>query len=171
MGPISEVASNLKAELAVEVLRSFGEARIRVTGTSMLPAVWPGDIVTVRRGSAEEILQGEIVLSRREGRFFAHRVVLCCSGTGTLPVLDQDETSNQTHSQSGCALPSSHAATGYSLSDPAVAAGDLLGRIVSIERGGRLVGSAPDVLGTAERLGAGPVGAGNPLGDLRPASG
>ena len=32
----------------VEVLRRFGEARLRVTGSSMLPTVWPGDLVAVQ---------------------------------------------------------------------------------------------------------------------------
>ena len=39
----------VKCELAAEVLRSSGELRLRVTGSSMLPAVWPGDELTIRR--------------------------------------------------------------------------------------------------------------------------
>ncbi|HEV2381834.1 MAG TPA: S24/S26 family peptidase [Terriglobia bacterium] len=143
MGPISEVASNLKAELAVEVLRSFGEAQLPVTGASMLPALWPGDVIRVRRGDVTEVRPGEIVLFLRDGRIVAHRVVQCCSGTGTLPVLHQDGTHDQTHSQSGCAtMPTTGGATSFLVtrgdrvkkSDAPVAAEELLGRVVAIER-------------------------------------
>ena len=39
----------LGCELVAEVVRSFGEVRLKVTGGSMLPAIWPGDVITVRR--------------------------------------------------------------------------------------------------------------------------
>ena len=40
----------LQCELVADVARAFGEVRLRVTGASMLPAIWPGDIlVTVQR--------------------------------------------------------------------------------------------------------------------------
>jgi hypothetical protein len=44
-----DARDEVKRHLFVEVLRSFGEARLAVTGASMLPAVWPGDILEVRR--------------------------------------------------------------------------------------------------------------------------
>ncbi len=62
-------------ELAVEVLRSFGELRFRANGSSMLPAIWPGDTLHVSREGATEALPGEIVLFERGGRLVAHRVV------------------------------------------------------------------------------------------------
>jgi signal peptidase I len=40
----------------------------------MLPALWPGDILVVRRGSATPAT-GDIVLFLRYRRLFAHRVV------------------------------------------------------------------------------------------------
>jgi hypothetical protein len=61
--------------LAAEVLRSSGKLRLRATGASMLPAVWPGDILSVRNHDSAEALPGEIVLFAREGRLVAHRVV------------------------------------------------------------------------------------------------
>ena len=42
----------LKFDLAVEVLRSFGTAKLPVTGASMLPSFWPGDILEVHRQSS-----------------------------------------------------------------------------------------------------------------------
>ena len=62
-------------ELAAETLRSFGQLRLRVNGASMLPAVWPGDILTITRDAASPALPGDIVLFGRKGRLVAHRVV------------------------------------------------------------------------------------------------
>src|SRR5437016_2878376 len=75
MDTLADPGSEVKQSLAVEVLRRFGEARLRVTGSSMLCAMWPGDLVAVRRQSMAEIRQGHVVLFVRDGRFFAHRVV------------------------------------------------------------------------------------------------
>jgi signal peptidase I len=41
----------------------------------MLPAVWPGDLLTVRSHQPEDAERGEIVLYMRRGRFFIHRIV------------------------------------------------------------------------------------------------
>src|SRR6266568_848730 len=49
MDTIPDARSGLKGELFLEVLRTFGSARLRVTGTSMLPSIWPGDILEVDR--------------------------------------------------------------------------------------------------------------------------
>src|SRR5205809_3875148 len=61
--------------LAAEVVSSFGEVCVRVTGSSMLPSVWPGDILTICRTDMAAVLRGEIVLSRCNGWLLAHRVV------------------------------------------------------------------------------------------------
>src|SRR5215472_14820968 len=65
----------LKCELAAEVLRSSGTLRLRVTGWSMLPTVWPGDTLIVDRVNCAQVAEGEIVLFGRDRRLFAHRVV------------------------------------------------------------------------------------------------
>lgn len=70
-----EVYDAAKCDLAAEVIRRFGELRLQVTGASMLPSVWPGDVLTVRRRSAAQLLTGRIVLCYRNGRFVAHRLV------------------------------------------------------------------------------------------------
>ena len=48
---------------------------LKVTGTSMLPAVWPGDMLTVRQRRVAELNPGRIVLCYRDGGFVAHRLV------------------------------------------------------------------------------------------------
>src|SRR5437899_1525877 len=42
MDTLADPRSEVIQSLAVEVLRRFGEARLRVTGSSMLGAMWPG---------------------------------------------------------------------------------------------------------------------------------
>ncbi len=68
-------AHTRKCELVDEVLRSFGTVRLRVTGCSMLPSVWPGDTLLVERRDEQQVAVGEILLYRRNGRLVAHRVV------------------------------------------------------------------------------------------------
>src|SRR6266478_1168478 len=40
-------AHELKCDLAADVIRRFGVLRLRVNGFSMLPSIWPGDVVSV----------------------------------------------------------------------------------------------------------------------------
>ena len=70
-----ELPDEAKHDLAAEVLRQFGEVRLKVTGASMLPSVWPGDVLTVRRRSPAELLPGRIVLCVRDQGFVAHRLI------------------------------------------------------------------------------------------------
>ncbi len=41
----------------------------------MLPALWPGEVVEIASCSREDVKPGEIVLARRAGRLFLHRLV------------------------------------------------------------------------------------------------
>src|SRR5712691_4904581 len=61
----------IKCELFAEVLRSYGKGRLRVTGTSMVPAVWPGDMLTIYREDISRVVLGQIVLFTRDRRLFA----------------------------------------------------------------------------------------------------
>jgi len=65
----------LACGLTEEVIRNFGEVRLRVYGTSMVPSILPGDLVLIQQATLNEISQGEIVLFLRTGRLFVHRVV------------------------------------------------------------------------------------------------
>ncbi len=74
-----------RSALAADVLRRGGRLRLRVHGESMLPALWPGDVVEIASCSLEDVRPGEIVLARREGRLFLHRLVRrCLAAPGTL---------------------------------------------------------------------------------------
>jgi signal peptidase I len=67
-------------ELVAEVARSAGQVRLIVSGASMLPALWPGDLVTVRRCEAAELQPGSIAVYRREEKLIAHRIVRITAG-------------------------------------------------------------------------------------------
>jgi signal peptidase I len=64
----------LQCELVADVARAFGEVRLKVTGASMLPAVWPGDLVTVQPSNIAALQPGQIVSYRREQRLITHRI-------------------------------------------------------------------------------------------------
>lgn len=72
--PLS-LAPDLKCELAVELLRCFGTLRLRATGRSMVPTIWPGDKLVIEPLRGGSVVPGDIVFFSRNGRFVAHRVV------------------------------------------------------------------------------------------------
>jgi Peptidase S24-like len=68
--------------LVAEALRGRGRLRLRVHGESMLPTLWPGEVVEIEGCPPEEVRPGEIVLARRDGRLFLHRLVAPCAPNG-----------------------------------------------------------------------------------------
>lgn len=72
-----------RSALLADVLRRGGRlrqgVRLRVYGESMLPALWPGDVVEIASCSLEDVRPGEIVLALRDGRLFLHRFVARCT--------------------------------------------------------------------------------------------
>ena len=106
----------LKCELAAEVLCSCGTLRLRVTGWSMLPAVWPGDTLLVESARPGTTREGDIVLFGLERRLFVHRVVKDLGGSRFLTCGD-----------AMCAP------------DPIIEGHQLLGRVTSIQRNGRRI--------------------------------
>lgn len=106
----------LKCELAAEVLRSCGILRLRVTGWSMLPAVWPGDTLLVESAGPGTTREGDIVLFGVERRLFVHRVVK-----------DLGDSRFLTRGDAMCAP------------DPIIDGNQLLGRVSAIQRNGRRI--------------------------------
>jgi signal peptidase I len=72
----------VQCELAAEVLRSCGNLRLRVTGHSMLPTVWPGDTLVVEPASSRDVSKGDIVLFSNGQRLVAHRLIAKDCGSG-----------------------------------------------------------------------------------------
>jgi len=95
-----------------DALRSCGRVSLQVSGSSMLPAIWPGDRIWVEVSKFAELSQGDVVLFQREGRVFAHRVVA--------------RPSNATLLTRGDSMPAN---------DDQVSAGEFLGKVTAIERG------------------------------------
>lgn len=98
--------------LVAEVAGGFGEVRLKVTGASMIPALWPGDVITVKPDAAES-QPGQVVLYRRGGKLVAHRVVRAENG---LIVTRGDAISQN---------------------DPLIRGADIVGRVVAVVRNGR----------------------------------
>jgi len=71
-----------RSVLVADALRLGRLISLRVHGESMLPTLWPGDVVKIARCSMEHIRPGEIVLAQRDGRLFLHRVVGVCTQSG-----------------------------------------------------------------------------------------
>jgi Peptidase S24-like len=72
---MSVTADAHKLDLAAEVLASGHTLRLRAFGTSMLPSIWPGDILIIEPKTEQEIVAGDIVLVARRNRFFIHRLI------------------------------------------------------------------------------------------------
>lgn len=107
----------MKQELALQVLRDYGRVHIRAFGTSMLPALWPGDVLGIERTDGGEIGGGDIVLFERRGQLFAHRVVAISGSGKQRVVLTQGDSISRT--------------------DPLFRASELLGRVEVVIRAGR----------------------------------
>lgn len=119
----------LGCALATQVLQSSGELRLRVTGTSMLPAIWPGDILLISGRNIEEARPGDVVLFGRQGRLVAHRVVEVRS-----------PLSEVRSRKSEALIPAREFVTrGDSMgqNDAPVRGEELLGRVLAIQRGSR----------------------------------
>jgi signal peptidase len=102
-------------ELVHDVAHSAGEVRLRVAGASMLPAIWPGDVITVRGCNLTELQPGHIALYRRDGKLTAHRI--------------QELTSDHLIAR-GDSVP---------CFDPPVRANEIVGKVVSISRDGKIL--------------------------------
>jgi signal peptidase I len=107
------VSTTLACGLAGEIVRTFGGVRLRVFGTSMVPSVLPGDLISVQRANLSEISPGEIVLYLRDGRLFVHRVVARAGSHDDPRLITRGDR--------------------LSYNDPLVSSSELLGRVTSIQ--------------------------------------
>jgi hypothetical protein len=71
----TETRETHKLDLAAEVLNSGGEIRLQALGTSMLPSIWPSDVLSIESKCGQNLVPGDIVLVARDGRFFIHRLI------------------------------------------------------------------------------------------------
>jgi len=108
------LVETLKLGLATEVLASFGQALLPVTGSSMFPRMQPGDLLEIRSPS-HPIRTGEVVVFLLHARLVVHRVV---SRTGDLYITRGDRRR---------------------FPDAPVHAAAILGYVTAIERRGRRI--------------------------------
>jgi len=108
-------------ELFEQLLRGFGTARVRAQGTSMLPAICPGDELLIKSFDCNECAVGDVVAFRRDTRLFVHRVVE--SGNGR--VVTQGDA--------------------LSVPDMPVNAAEFLGKVSKIQRKGTSVNTRPSI--------------------------
>ena len=127
-GTQEQVPVEVACGLTEEIVRTFGEVRLRVYGTSMVPSILPGDIVSIAQAHLENVAPGEVVSFLQGGRLFVHRVVRCDA-----PAEDMLADASRLITR-GDRLQHE---------DPPVSGTELLGRVVHVERGGHKVKLLP----------------------------
>lgn len=80
--PDGIAAEQVRVDLLQEVVARFGRARLRVQGTSMLPALRPGSVVEILRADPASLRPGDVILFERAGRLFCHRLQGWIPGSG-----------------------------------------------------------------------------------------
>jgi signal peptidase I len=126
MNPRGHEAARVACGLAEDVVHTFGKIRLRVFGTSMVPSILPGDLITVQQMLVSDISSGEVVLYARDGRMFAHRVVGCAASP------------RQPFARNGESLLITRGDL-LAHNDPPVSSSELLGKVISIQRGDRQI--------------------------------
>jgi hypothetical protein len=71
----SEKRAAVLVELITMALRADNQVTLRATGTSMLPSIWPGDVLTIAPAREPLPAVGEVTLVLDHGRLRAHRVI------------------------------------------------------------------------------------------------
>jgi signal peptidase I len=118
-----EAREEARCSLAAEALQASGVLKLQARGVSMLPTLWPGDILTVRSHRAEDLEPGDVMLYMVRERFFIHRVVSKRLIGNELFLMAR-----------GDCMPEA---------DPPVRGGQVLGKITEIQRAGSILLPAP----------------------------
>jgi signal peptidase I len=120
----TQVSNGPAYALLAELVRKYGTVRLHAVGTSMVPAIHPGDLLSVQRVDVKEILRGDIVVYAREETLIVHRVVKVMATVSPEPYL---------------------ITRGDRLlrDDPQVLSPELIGRVSLVQRGQRSLGLRP----------------------------
>ena len=111
----TDLRNMAKRSLVAEVAYTFGQVHLKVSGTSMVPNLWPGDILTICPVEFADVAAGDVVVFSRDSFLITHRVIRNCAST----LITQ-----------GDSVP---------FPDSPVSKDELLGRVVSILRNGRRI--------------------------------
>jgi signal peptidase I len=106
-----------KVELCRGALAAGTPLRLRIRGTSMLPALWPGDVVSIRPIRLDDVRPGEIAVFVRNRHFVVHRVIRASEDGGVPAFVTRGDAQR--------------------CDDPPVAASALLGVVETVHRFGR----------------------------------
>ena len=105
----------VECALFAEALHRSGRQQFVAGGLSMLPAIWPGDRLTIESTEASDLRAGEIVAWQRGDAIVVHRVVeVVWAGSGAHVMTRGD------------AMPAT---------DDPVPASAILGRVIGVRRG------------------------------------
>jgi signal peptidase I len=117
--PVPSSRQHVQLDLAAEVLSRFGEVRIVELGRSMIPSIYPGDLLTIRSEQKNAARSGDIVLHLRAGCFCVHRVTRTWREGGRLMFATWGDAAAR--------------------QDPPFDENQLLGRVTAVVRRGRQV--------------------------------
>jgi signal peptidase I len=120
---LSQVSSGTARGLVAESVRMCGGIRLPAVGTSMVPAIHPGDLLSIQPIDPKEVTLGDVVVYAREQVLVVHRVVRTSAGSSEPYLVTRGDRSLR--------------------DDAPIHAGELLGRVVSIERKNRRVNVCP----------------------------
>ena len=136
-------------DLFRELVLTTGKGRFRALGSSMVPTIWPGDVLEVRRIGGAELQLGQILVyarkgeNEREARLFAHRVVQIAGGGGVVSRANAVTTRNgnlvsanhAVHAGSKAAVTRGDA---MGVADPPVSVDEIIGVVTTVEHNGKL---------------------------------
>ena len=115
-----EMSDDVFVSMSIDLLERGHQVRFRAPGWSMHPSIRDGEAITVIPISPVEVRRGDIVFYRCNGNVFAHRVVS----------IEKQQEDALRFTLRGDALGSP---------DETVANHQILGKVVSVERGGHSV--------------------------------
>jgi signal peptidase I len=115
MAAVLQPTDQLKLSMSAEFLRARGFLRLKVAGRSMLPTMWPGDVLTIESRRPGDLTVGDIGLFEHRARFFIHRIQRLLILNGSLHFVTRGDSASH--------------------DDPPFPPESLLGKVVQIEHG------------------------------------
>jgi signal peptidase I len=113
--PQNERLREACCDLVADVARASGRVQLEVNGFSMVPALWPGDLLTVRNCCPYELAPNSLIVFQQDQQLIVHRLIR--------RVGDQIVTRGDARRRL----------------DKPVEAGQIVGRVESVMRNGRPV--------------------------------
>jgi signal peptidase I len=134
MNGLSQVSSGTACCLVAESVRVFGAIRLPAVGTSMVPAIQPGDVLTVQPVEGRNLSCGDIVVYARNQMLVVHRIVGTSADSRQLSLITRGDRLLR--------------------DDGPISLGDLIGQVTRIERQHRHVKLRPSSNKAEQALGA-----------------